>query len=122
VRGRPIAGAAVLLVAAIAVGCDAAPNPASAPSRPIAKVAVMADGRVTLDGAPATIDSIRASFKSLTERGGAVWYYREQAAGDAPPVSMQIMQLVVENRLPIRLSTRPDFSDAIGPDGKPIAR
>jgi hypothetical protein len=87
---------------------------------PIIKVAVLADGRITADGSPATVDSLRESFKKLAEQKGAVWYYREAGQGEPPPQAMEVMKAVIEARLPIRLSSRPDYSDSIGPDGKPI--
>jgi biopolymer transport protein ExbD len=90
------------------------------PNAPILKVAVMADGRITVDGSPATVDSLRVALKRLAEQKGVVWYYRERGQAQAPPESAEILQAVIENRLPIRLSSRPDFSDAIGPDGRPI--
>jgi hypothetical protein len=80
----------------------------------------MADGRVTLDGSPATLDSVRVSLRRLSEQKGVVWYYREAPETRAPPESIAIIQGIIENRLPVRLSTRPDFSDAIGPAGEPI--
>jgi len=89
---------------------------------PILRIAVMADGRIAVDGAPATIDSVRASLKRLAEQKGVVWYYREAGQTQGPPESAAIIQAVIENRLPIRLSSRPDFSDAIGADGKPTNR
>lgn len=86
----------------------------------ILKIAVMADGRITLDGSPTTIDSLRVSLKRLADQRGAVWYYREAGQSAAPPESAEIMNAVIENHLPIRLSSRPDYSDAIGSDGKPV--
>jgi hypothetical protein len=86
----------------------------------ILKIAVMADGRITMDGSPSTIDSLRVSLKRLADQKGAVWYYREAGQGAAPPESAEIMKAVIENQLPIRLSSRPDYSDAIDPDGRPI--
>ena len=91
------------------------------PNSPVLKIAVMADGRVTVEGCPTTIDSLRASLQALAKQQGVVWYYREAGAAKAPPESSEVIQAVIENGLPIRLSSRPDFSDAIGPDGKPIA-
>ena len=87
---------------------------------PILKVAVFADGRITVDGSVTTIDSLRQSLKTLAEQKGAVWYYREAGQGEPHPQAMQIMQTIVANRLPVRLSSRSDYSDAIGMDGKPI--
>jgi hypothetical protein len=87
---------------------------------PVLKISAMANGRITVDGLPATIDSVRVSLKRLAEQGGVVWYYREDAKNDGPPEAKQIVQAVIENRLSIRLSSRPDYSDSIGPGGEPI--
>jgi biopolymer transport protein ExbD len=102
-------------------GCSKKPAAQSpvASDAPVIKVSVFADGRITADGSPATVDSLRESFKKLAEQKGAVWYYREAGQAEPPPQAMQVMQAVVEAGLPIRLSSRPDYSDSIGPDGKP---
>jgi hypothetical protein len=80
----------------------------------------MADGRITVDGAPASVESLRESLKKLSQEKGGVWYYREAAGSEAPLEAQQVIRAVIEARLPIRLSSRPDYSDAIGKDGKPI--
>lgn len=90
------------------------------PNAPILKVAVMADGRITVGGSPATIDSLHASLKRLAEQKGVVWYYREGGQSAPPPQSAEVIQAVIQNRLPIKMSSRPDYSDAIGMDGRPI--
>ena len=54
------------------------------PNAPTLKIAVMADGRIAVDGSPATIDSVRASLKRLAEQKGVVWYYREAGQAKAP--------------------------------------
>jgi hypothetical protein len=91
-----------------------------AANAPSLKIAVMANGRITVDGSSTTIDSLRVSLKRLADQKGVVWYYREAGQAKAPPQIAEVMQSVIENRLPIRLSSRRDFSDAIGPDGRPI--
>jgi hypothetical protein len=91
---------------------------ALSPNATILKIAVMADGRITVDGSPTTINSLRVSLKRLADQKGAVWYYRETGQGAASPESAEIMKEVIENHLPIKLSSRPDYSDAIGPDGR----
>lgn len=110
------------IIPLITAGCSKKPAPQRpvASDAPVIKVAVFADGHLTADGSPATIESLRESFKKLAERKGAVWYYREAGQGGPPPQGMLVIKAVIEARLPIRLSSRPDYSDAIGFDGKPI--
>jgi hypothetical protein len=86
------------------------------------KIAVMANGRITVNDSPATMESLRASLRQLAERKGVVWYYREAGQAPPPPQSAEVIQAVIEARLPIKLSSRPDYSDAIGMDGRPITK
>ena len=112
----------VLVVACFyLVGCNRH-SASMNPNAPILKIAVMADGRIMVDGSPATMESLRTSLKQLAEQKGVVWYYRETGEAAPPPQSAEVIQAVIENRLPIRLSSRPDYSDAIGMDGKPITK
>jgi hypothetical protein len=90
------------------------------PAQPVLKIAVMADGRIAVNGAPATIESLRESLKKLSQQKGVVWYYREAADTAGPPIVKQVVQAIADARLPVRFSSRPDYSDAIGRDGKPI--
>ena len=101
------------------IGCSR-PSVSVRSDAPTLKIAVMSDGRITVDGSPTTLDSLRVSLKQLADQKGVVWYYREAGHAEPPPEAVEVMQSVIENRLPIRLSSRPDFSDAIGPDGGSI--
>ena len=105
-------------------GCSKQSAPPSAPSpdAPVLKVAVFADGRLTVDGTAATIQSLQVSLHTLSEKHGVVWYYREAGQQEPPPIAMDVMKAVVEAHLPIRLSSRPDYSDTIGADGTPITK
>lgn len=105
-------------------GCSEQSGPPSTvgPESPVLKVAIFADGRLTADGTATTIQSLQASLRTLSEKHGVVWYYREAGQHEPPPISMEIMKAIVDARLPIRLSSRPDYSDSIGFDGRPIAK
>jgi hypothetical protein len=83
------------------------------------KVAVMADGRITVDGSSVTMDEVHSLLKGLAEQKGVVWYYREAGASEGP-TQAEVVKVVIQNKLPIRLSSKPDYSDTIGPDGQPI--
>jgi len=103
-------------------GCSKQPathTPVAADA-PIIKVAVFADGHITADGSPATVESLRESFKKLAEQKGIVYYYREAGQSEPPRQGMEVIKAVIAARLPIRLSSSPDYSNAIGLDGKPI--
>jgi hypothetical protein len=82
---------------------------------PVLKIAVFADGRLSVDGAATTIESLRETLRRHSEKKGVVLYYREAGQAEPPPIAMEVMKAVVEARLPIRLSSKPDYSDAVLP-------
>jgi hypothetical protein len=90
----------------------------------ILKISVSATGSITADGAPITLEQLGPKLAELKQAGGAVFYHRENATGEPHPNAMGVMELVVKNKLPIRLSSSPDFSDSVtggaksGPDSK----
>ena len=89
----------------------------------VAKVSVLSTGEVLINGKPTSLAALDAALSSLAASKGVVWYYREAAdAAEPPPVSMQVIELVIKHRLPISMSTKPDFSDAVGADGQPHRR
>ena len=79
------------------------------------------EGRLTVDGATSSVVALRESLQRLSKQSGVVWYYREAGQQEPPPIALEVMQAIVETRLPIRFSGRPDFSDSIGADGRPVA-
>ncbi len=97
-------------------GCRKEPDPAIQPAAGpvILKIAVLADGRLMADGKPTSLESLRERLDSVKEQQGVVWYYREGSDGEPPPIAMEVMSAVVDAGLPIRLSSRPDYSDAVG--------
>ncbi len=63
-----------------------------------------------------TLEALAQAMDAAPNGGTQVWYYRENAAGEAPAAAIPVMKLIVERRLPIRLSAKPDFSDSLSPD------
>lgn len=92
-------------------------------AEPVAKVSVLSSGKVLLNGKPATLAALDAALSSLAASNGVVWYYREAAELAEPPAaSTQVIELALKHRLPISMSTKPDFSDAVGADGRAYRR
>ncbi|HLK62034.1 MAG TPA: hypothetical protein VKU19_01245 [Bryobacteraceae bacterium] len=79
----------------------------------ILKVSVFSSGEVQLDGHPVTLPGLAQAMDAAPKGDALVCYYRENASGEAPPAATEVMKLIVDRRLPIRLSTKPDFSDAV---------
>jgi len=77
------------------------------------KVSVLATGKLLLDGQLVTLPALEQALGQAPKDGTVVWYYRENAAGDPPAAAAEVMKLITANHLPVRLSSRPDFSDTV---------
>lgn len=84
---------------------------------PVAKVSVAESGEISLDGRHVSIQELRQAFRILHEEQGAVWYYRANPREDPPAVAMEVIQAIVDAGLPVRLATKPDFSEFATPPG-----
>ena len=80
------------------------------------KISVLASGAVLVDGQPVALDRLDGMLRELKAGKGTVWYFRE-AAANPEAVGLQVMKLVSEHRLPVSMSTRPDFSDYVDARG-----
>jgi len=99
---------------------DSSPGPKD--TKPILKISVFQSGKVLLDGEDSSMAQLEESLDQLKKKGGEVWYFREAGQQPAPPIAMQVVRMVVAKRLPITMSSKPDFSDYIGEDGQPHPR
>src|SRR5262245_11912285 len=87
-------------------------------SSPYVKIWVSKTGQVDVNGTPSELSALGLMLAALAQKKGVVLYGRDAAEEEPHPNAMQVIQLVVANRLPIRMSTKSDFSDAVGPDGR----
>jgi hypothetical protein len=63
------------------------------------------------------LDGLAAALTELAKRHGVVLYGRDDPTREPHENAAKALNLVIQNRLPIRLSTKRDFSDAVSPDG-----
>ncbi|MGH7796557.1 MAG: hypothetical protein ACREQ2_16950 [Candidatus Binatia bacterium] len=83
----------------------------------VTRISVLMTGKILLGAKEATVSDVkRALDRAKTERG-VVWYYRESGKGEPPPEAIEVFNLIVENKVPIILSSKPDFSDYIDEKG-----
>jgi hypothetical protein len=120
---RVLAIAVVFGLAAGLIGCRSRPTEprtVTLPAAPItdaptAKIWISESGVIELNGKPAELEAVRAALVDLAKRKGVVLYGRDAAGNEPHPNAMKVIALVGSNRLPIRLSTKRDFSDAVVP-------
>jgi hypothetical protein len=89
----------------------------TSPDNPVARISVLASGKILLDGKEATVSEARRALERTKAKRGTVWYYREHGKGEAPPEAIELFKLMVENKLPISLSSKADFSDYLDEEG-----
>jgi hypothetical protein len=81
------------------------------------KVSVLADGTILVEGRRSTFDELDAALARAKEANGQVWYHRETARGEPPAAAIQVVQRIVALKLPISMSSKPDFSDWVDAKG-----
>jgi hypothetical protein len=81
------------------------------------KVSVRADGTVLVEGRQATLEQLDAALAEAKASNGQVWYHREAVRGGAPPTAKEVIQRIVALKLPVSLSSKPDFSDWVDAKG-----
>jgi len=112
---RSVLSVAVLLAACLALTAC----PKSTPPPPVVlRLAIMPDGSVTTDGVPTTLEELGPKFTELSEKKGSVYYYREPVPGEPHPNALKVINAIKEHQLPVSLSSKPDYSDYVTPDGQ----
>jgi hypothetical protein len=93
----------------------------AAPSAPpTVRIWVSRTGAIELDGEPVDLAAVGAALADLAKKKGIVLYGRDDPGQGPHPNGMKVVQLVIQNQLQIRLSSKRDFSDAVGADGKSV--
>jgi len=67
-------------------------------------------------------DSLKEELIKLKAQNGTVWYYRENAGGQSNEVAMDVFDFIIKNKLPVSLSSKPDFSDYVDQNGNVFPR
>jgi hypothetical protein len=93
-----------------------------ADSRQILKIAITGSGEITADGRPTTLEALIPIFRELAKSKREVWYYREAPKAEPHPNAVKVLNVIVDNNLPVRLSTKPDYSDSVDDKGRSIPR
>jgi hypothetical protein len=92
--------------------------PAPTSDAPSMRIWISKTGAVEVDGRQVEMESIGAMLAEHAHRKGEVLYGRDAAEEEPHPNAIRVLQMIMTSRLPIRMSTKRDYSDAIRLDGK----
>ena len=59
-------------------------------------------------------------LRELAKSKDEVWYYREAPENDPHPNALKVLAAFVDQNLPIRLFSKPDYSDTIDDKGRSV--
>jgi hypothetical protein len=95
---RSITAAVLVLLLITSTACSKKSDqqPMDPASQSIGKVRLYVDGRITLDGAPVSLDELKRAFGELKAKNGVVWYFREAGQANPPAGAMEVMAAVVD--------------------------
>ena len=88
----------------------------------VARIRVSRAGEIWCDDVRTSLAELGSRLAQLRAAQGVVWYYREEAGDEPAPEAMAVVRMVVEQRLPISMSTRADFGDVVQADGTAVPR
>lgn len=86
----------------------------------VLKIAVVASGQITADGAPTTVEALAPILSELARARGVVWYYRDAARAEPHPNALKVLSAIIERNLPVRLASKADYSDVIDDKGRSV--
>ncbi len=73
------------------------------------RLLVQEDGTVLLNGEPVALEALPARVEALAATGDTVWYHRVGARLDPHPNAMEVLMLLVESNVPVRLFMDAEF-------------
>ena len=79
-------------------------------------------GEIWCDDVRTSLQDLGPRLAELRAAQGVVWYYREDGSAEPAPEAMAVVRMVIEQRLPISMSTRADFGDVVQTDGTAVPR
>ena len=121
---RPVSQALLaLLSCASLAACGEAPAPGDAKGVPdlpvVAVVEVTRAGELKLDGAPATLDEVRAALTRLRAAGGGVKYLPEDLLAQPSPAAAEVLDAVRLQYLPLGVCEAADRCQWLVPPATP---
>lgn len=84
----------------------------------IARISVLSNGSLFLNGKSTDLRSIESELQRLKQVKGTVWYHRDNPQAEPSKEGTAVVNMIIQHRLPVSLSTRADFSDYVDSQGR----
>jgi hypothetical protein len=102
------------------------PNNANTPPAPVPdnnlKIMVLKNGEIRIANKIVTLREVEAKISQLTQSKGALWFYREPGRDTPPQQATEVIKIAVRYKVPVSVSSKPDFSDELDDKGNYIPR
>jgi hypothetical protein len=83
----------------------------------VLRVSILRDGKLLLNGGESSVGELSGALQEADRETTAVWFYREDAGSEPPAEALEVLRLITGKRLPVSLSSQPDFSDYVDDRG-----
>jgi hypothetical protein len=81
------------------------------------QVQSLRSGVIKVNGKPVTLIGLSEALEQIKSKMGSVLYYREGPDQKPTEHQTETFKAIVSAGVPLSMSSKPDFSDFIGPDG-----
>ena len=89
------------------------PNAAFDADTNVLRVYVDSLGTITADGQIITLPDLDNKMQALKNKEGIIYYSRDNPIGDPPKESMQVMDIIVKYKLPVKFFTDKTFTQVV---------
>jgi hypothetical protein len=113
----------IAIIALMGVACPKKePRQVQFNKNEILRVSVYKTGEIRADSKTVSLQELDGLLEANAGKSGVVWYYREAGTEEPPPQAMQVLNLIVKHKRPVSMTSKPDFSDTIGPTEDSVPR
>lgn len=77
------------------------------------QVTELSSDQVLLFGVETELEDLSKAIEQVSLNDGAIFYYRKNESEGQSVLSRKIIEMAIENQVPIRMSKEPDFSDVL---------
>jgi hypothetical protein len=103
----------LIIVSSVAVSCSQKPSSADACPKTGVQVFVTATGVITLNAREVSVGALREALEAMNPPPSVVCYSREDPAGEPHPTATEVVDVIIQLRLPAAFYTDSTFTSVV---------